>query len=122
LYIAAITGIDTEMFEAATIDGASRLRKIIHITIPCITPTIVIRLLLLLGSMFYQGAEKIILMYSSSTYAVADVISTYVYRVGLGGMEYGFGSAVGLFNTVLNFFVLIIFNTIARRLGETSLW
>ena len=122
LYIAAISAIDPQLYEAATIDGATRIQKIIHITFPCILPTIVIRLLLLLGSMFSQGAEKILLMYTPSTYVVADVISTYVYRVGLAGMDYSFGSAVGLFNTVINFIVLIIFNTIARRLGDTSLW
>ena len=122
LYIAAITAIDPQLYEAATVDGASRIKQIIHITLPCIMPTIIIRLLLQLGQMFSQGAEKILLMYTPSTYVVADVISTYVYRAGLVGMEYSFGSAVGLFNTVLNFIFLVLFNTIARKAGETSLW
>ena len=122
LYIAAISTIDPQLYEAATIDGATRFQKIVHITFPCIIPTIVIRLLLSLGSMFSMGAEKILLMYSPSTYVVADVISTYVYRVGLAGVDYSFGSAVGLFNTVINFILLVIFNTIARKAGETSLW
>ncbi len=122
LYIAAIAGIDPQLYEAAQIDGASRIGRIAHITIPSILPTIVIRLLLQLGGLFSQGAEKILLMYSSSTYEVADVISTYVYRVGLAGMRYSFGTAVGLFNTILNFVVLLAFNALARKVGETSLW
>ncbi len=122
LYVAAIAGIDTQQYEAAQIDGASRIGRIVHITIPGILPTIMIRLLLQLGSLFSQGSEKILLMYSPSTYEVADVISTYVYRVGLAGMRYDFGTAVGLFDTVLNFVLLLVFNSIARKVGETSLW
>ena len=122
LYFAAIAGVDQELYEAATVDGASRFKKIIYITFPCIRPTITIRLLLSLGSMFSEGPEKLILMYSGNTYVVADVISTYVYRVGLSGGNYSFGSAVGLFNTVINFVTLYIFNAIIRKLGETSLW
>jgi putative aldouronate transport system permease protein len=122
LYIAAISAIDQQLYEAARVDGASRFQNIIHITLPCIMPAIIIRLLLQLGSMFSQGAEKIILMYTPSTYVVADVISTYVYRVGLTGANYSFGTAVDLFNTIINFITLIVFNTIARRMGETSLW
>ena len=122
LYIAAITAIDPQLYEAARVDGASRFQNVIHITLPCMMPTIIIRLLLQLGYMFSQDAEKILIMYSPTTYVVADVISTYVYRVGLMGVNYSFGTAVGLFNTVINFAVLIIFNTIARRTGETSLW
>ena len=122
LYIAAIAGIDPQLYEAAQIDGASRIGRIVHITMPGIMPTIMIRLLLQLGTLFSQGPEKILLMYSPSTYEVADVISTYVYRVGLAGMRYSFGTAVGLFNTVLNFSLLVVFNSIARKVGETSLW
>jgi putative aldouronate transport system permease protein len=122
LYVAAISGIDTEMYEAASIDGASRWKCIWHITLPSILPTIMIQLLLRLGSMFSQGSEKILLMYSPSTYEVADVISTYVYREGLVGAEYSYGAAVGLFNTVVNFIMLFTFNQIARKAGETSLW
>lgn len=124
LYMAAIAGIDMEKYEAATIDGASRLQKIFYITLPAIMPTIMIRMLLELGSMFSMGSEKLLLMQgsNSATLEVSDVISTYVYRVGLIGVEYSFGSAVGLFNTVLNFLVLVVFNWLARRFSETSLW
>ena len=122
LFFAAIAGIDPELYEAATIDGASRMKKIAHITFPFLKPVITIRLLLSLGNMFSEGAEKLILMYTGNTYVVADVISTYVYRVGLAGGNYSFGSAVGLFNTIINFATLFIFNTIVRKLGETSLW
>ena len=122
LYIAAISAIDPELYEAARIDGSTRLKNVFYITLPCILPTIIILLLFRLGGMFSMGAEKVLLMYSPNTYAVADVISTYVYRVGLTQMEYSYGSAVGLFNTVINFITLVVFNTIARRVGETSLW
>jgi putative aldouronate transport system permease protein len=122
LYLAAITSIDVQLFEAATIDGANPLQKIRFITIPSIVPTIVILLILNLGNMLNVGFEKIILLYTPSTYETADVISTYVYRRGILENNFGFGTAVGLFNSVINFVLIIVFNRIARKVSNISLW
>jgi len=122
LYLAAITSIDVQLFEAATMDGATRMQKIRHITLPSITSTIVILLILNLGNMLNVGFEKIILLYTPATYETADVISTYVYRRGLLENNFGFGTAVGLFNSVINFVLIIVFNKLARKLSDVSLW
>jgi putative aldouronate transport system permease protein len=122
LYLAAITAIDPQLFEAATIDGATQLQRIRHITIPSLVPTIVILLILNLGNMLNVGFEKIILLYTPATYETADVISTYVYRRGLQENNFGFGTAVGLFNAVVNFALIIVFNRVARRISSISLW
>lgn len=122
VYVAAISSIDPQLFEAGTIDGATRLQKIRYITIPSISTTIVILLILNLGGLLSIGFEKIILLYNPGTYSTADVISTYVYRRGLQQNEIGFGSAVGLFNSVVNFVLLIIFNRISRKVSDISLW
>ncbi len=113
LYLAAITSIDPQLFEAATIDGATQLQKIRHITLPSIVPTIVILLILNLGNMLNVGFEKIILLYNPATYETADVISTYVYRRGLQENNFGFGTAVGLFNSVINLVLIVVFNRLA---------
>ena len=122
LYLAAITSIDVQLFEAATMDGATRMQKIRHITLPSITSTIVILLILNLGNMLNVGFEKIILLYTPATYETADVISTYVYRRGLLENNFGFGTAVGFFNSVINFVLIIVFNKLARKLSDVSLW
>ena len=122
IYLAAIMGIPQEMYEAAVIDGATKFQMMIRITLPSILPTITICLLLQLGGMMSVGFEKVFLLYNESTYETADVISTYVYRRGLANAEYSFGAAVGFFNSIVNFSLLIIFNAIARKVGETSLW
>ena len=122
IYIAAISGIEQSMYEAATIDGATRLHKILHITIPSIMPTIVILLILNLGNMLNVGFEKVVLMYSPSTYSTADVISTYVYRRGVTNTEYSFASAVGVFNSFINFVLIIFFNKLAKKISDISLW
>ena len=122
IYLAAIAAIPQEMYEAAVIDGASRLQVMWRITLPSIIPTITITLLLNLGGMMSVGFEKVFLMYKESTYETADVISTYVYRRGLANAEYSFGAAVGFFNSVVNFVLLIVFNQLARKMGDTSLW
>ncbi len=122
LYLAAITSIDVQLFEAATIDGATQLQKIRFITLPALVPTVVILLLLNLGNMLNVGFEKIILLYTPATYETSDVISTYVYRRGLQENNIGFGTAVGLFNSVVNFVLIIVFNRIARKISDTSLW
>ena len=122
IYLAAITTIDPTLYEAAQVDGAGRLRQIVHVTLPGIAPTIIILLILRLGQMMTVGYEKIILMYNPLTYSTADVISTYVFRKGILEMNYSFSSAAGLFNSVINFALLVLANRISRRLNETSLW
>lgn len=122
IYIAAITSIDPQLFEAATIDGASKVQQIRRITIPSMIPTIVILLILSLGNLLNVGYEKVLLLYSPATYSTGDVISTYVYRKGIVETNYGFGTAVGLFNSVVNFGFIVVFNWIARRSSGISLW
>lgn len=122
IYLAALSSIDPTLYEAARVDGASRIRQIFHITLPGIAPTIIILLILSAGNILNVGFEKIILMYSPATYQTADVISTYVYRSGILQAQYSFGAAVGLFNSVANFVILIVVNWISRRTSETALW
>ncbi len=122
IYLAALSGVDPELYEAAKIDGASRWKQTLHVTLPGIQSTIIILLILRMGRMFTIGFEKIILMYNPSTYSVADVISTFVYRSGLLEMNFSFSTAVGLFNSVLNFAMLLLANRLSKRYSETSLW
>lgn len=122
IYLAAISGIDQELYEAATIDGAGRLRKALNITLPCISSTIIVLLILRMGSMMNVGFEKIILLYNDLTMEKADVISTYVYRKGLLNADYSFSTAVGLFNSVINFVFVLLANKLSRKFSETSLW
>lgn len=122
VYLAALTSIDPSLYEAATVDGASKWKKLLHITLPCILTTIMTMLILRMGSIFTVGYEKIMLMYNPATYETADVISTYVYRRAFEGGEYSFSAAVGLFNSVINFIVIIVFNKISKRVSEVSLW
>lgn len=122
IYLAALTGIDPEQYEAAKIDGAGRWKQMLHITLPGIMPTIVILIILDIGRLMNVGSEKIILLYNPSTYETADVIGSYVYRIGLQELNYSFSSAVGLFNSVINFTLVIFSNWLSRRLNETSLW
>lgn len=122
IYIAAISGIDMEQYEAARLDGATRMQQIRHITLPGIAPTITILLILKIGSMMNVGFEKIILLYNASIYETADVISSFVYRKGILQADYSYSTAVGLFNSLINFSLLIIANTASRRLSGNSLW
>jgi len=122
IIIAAISEIDQELYEAADIDGVGRFRKIIHITLPSISSTILVLLILRLGFLFSVNFEKIILLYSPSTYSVSDVISTFTYRKGLLQFEYGYSTAVGLFNSVLNFIVLLIANKLSKIYAGTGLF
>ncbi len=122
IYLAAITNIDPELYEAATIDGASRWKQTWHITLPGIVPTIVILLILRLGGLMSVGFEKIILLYNSATMETADVISSYVYRRGLLDFDYSFSAAVGLFNSVINLILITSANKLSRKISETSLW
>lgn len=122
LYTSAICAIDESLYEAAEIDGAGRLGKMLHVTIPGIAPTIVINLIMAIGRVMNVGADAILLLYQPTTYETADVISTYVYRVGLAGGDYSFGSAVGLFNGLVSLVLVMAANKISRKLTETSLW
>jgi len=122
IYLAALTSIDTEQYEAASIDGAGRFVKMIHITIPGIMSTIIILLILRMGKMFNVGFEKIILLYNPSTYSTADVISSYVYRRGLQQFDYSFSSAVGLFNSMINFVLIILANKLSNKVNGSGLW
>lgn len=117
IYIAAISGISAELYEAARIDGAGRWKQALHVTIPGILPTIITMLILRIGNMMSLGFEKIILLYNSSIYETADVISTYVYRKGLLDQSYSFSTAVGLFNSMINLLLLVAANRICKRDG-----
>lgn len=122
IYLAAISGIDAELYEAARVDGAGRIRQIFSITLPSILPTITILLIMTTGNLLSVGYEKIILMYNTATYETADVINTYVFRRGIGGGEFSFGAAVGLFQSIVNLVVIVLANALSRKVSETSLW
>ena len=122
IYLATLSTIDPCLYEAAVLDGAGRLRQAIHITLPGIMPTIVILLILNMGRMLGVGFEKIILLYNTSTYETADVISSFVYRKGLLEFDFSYSAAVGLFNSMANFIFLVGANFISRKASETSLW
>ncbi len=122
IYLAALAGVETELHEAAAIDGASRLQRIAHINIPCIIPTVMIMFILQAGNILNVGFEKVFLLQNSSIMETADVISTYTYRIGLQGGEFSLSSAIGLFNSVINFVMLLVVNQAASRLNQNSLW
>ena len=122
IYLAAIAGIDPALYEAARIDGANRWKQTLHVTLPGITETIVLLLILRIGSMMGVGHEKIILLYSESTYDTADVISSYVYRRGLVNGDYSFSTAVGLFNSAINFALVVMANKISNKLSGSGIW
>lgn len=122
IYLSALAGVDQELYEAAKIDGAGRWKQTWHVTLPGIAGTIIIMLLLRIGGIMNVGHEKIILLYNEGIYETADVISTYVYRRGLVDAKYSFSAAVGLFQSVINFIIVILFNKISKKVTETSLW
>ncbi|CAH8248554.1 ABC transporter permease subunit [Paenibacillus melissococcoides] len=122
IYLAALSGVDPQLHEAAIMDGASRWQRIWNINIPTIVPTITILLILNMGSILGVGFEKILLLQNPLNMEASDVISTFVYRSGLVDAQYSFSTAVGLFNSVVNAILLITVNQIARRTSETSLW
>jgi len=122
IYLAAITGVDPDLYEAAYIDGSNRWKNMWYITLPCIMPTVITLLILRMGSIMSVGYEKIILMYNEATYEVADVISTFTYRRGIQNSDYSFASAVGFFNSIINFAILTIVNKISKNATEISLW
>lgn len=122
IYLAAITSIDNELYNSADIDGATRFKKIIHITIPGIMPIIVLLLIFRLGSILNAGFEQVLLFYSPPVYPVGDIIDTYVYRQGLTMADYSYSTAVGLFNSVVSLIFILISNKFAHKLGHQGIW
>ncbi|MBO7662103.1 MAG: sugar ABC transporter permease [Clostridia bacterium] len=126
IYLAALSGIDMEQYEAARIDGASRFQQMLHVTLPGLLPTITILFILRMGSILNVGYEKTLLLYQPTTYEVADIFSTYTYRISLGATsgqpQYSLSTAVSLFNTIVNVFFLLLTNFISRRATDSSLF
>ena len=123
IYLAALSGVDDQLYEASAIDGAGKFRQLINITLPSIAPTIIMLLILRVGQVMSVGFEKVILLYGPQTYEVADVFSSYIYRYGLGGsFDYGYTTAIGLFSSVINFALVIAANQFSKKVSETSLW
>ncbi|UNK18298.1 ABC transporter permease subunit [Paenibacillus sp. N3/727] len=122
IYTAAMSGIPQDQYEAAYLEGASRMQCIRHITIPAIMPTIVICAILATGSVMSVGFEKVLLMQNDANLATSEVLSTYTYKAGILNAEYSFSAAVGFFNNIINFIVLYLVNKFAQKFSETSLW
>lgn len=122
VYLAALSGVSPELHEAAIIDGATKLQRICHVDFPAILPTIILMLILNMGSIFSVGYEKVLLMQNPMNTSVSEVISTYTYKVGLMNAKYSFSTAVGLFNSVCNFVILVIVNGISKAVTKTSLF
>lgn len=122
IYLSALSGADQTLYEAASIDGAGRLHKIIHVSLPTLLPVISIRLIMRIGHIMSMGAEKTILLYSPAVYETADTIASYVYRMGLQQHNYSLATAVGMFNSLINFALVIFANWFSRKYVEESLW
>lgn len=122
IYLSALSGVDQQLYEAASIDGAGRWKQLLHVTLPGITPTIVIMLIMRMGQLLGTGYEKTILLYNEATYETADVIASYIYRVGILERNWSYSTAIGLFNSGINLVLLILTNMISKRVSETSLW
>lgn len=122
IYLAALSGIDSQLYEAAALDGAGKFKQMIHITLPGIMPTIITMLILRIGNLMNMGYEKTILLYNSSTYETADIISSYIYRTGLLEQNWSYSTAIGLFNSLINCFLLVIANKLSKKYSETALW
>lgn len=122
IYLAALSGVDPSLHEAADMDGATRIQKIVHINLPAIMPTIIIMLILRMGEIASVGYEKVYLMQNSMNVETAEVISTYVYKRGIINSNYSFSTAVDLFNNVVNVILVLIANEISKRVSETSLF
>lgn len=122
VYLAALTSVDPQLYEAAIMDGASRMQRIRYITLPSITPVIALMLLLRVGGILQAGTEQILVMYNPAVYRVADVLQTYIYRIGLGKLDFSTGTALGIFESVVGFVLVISMNQISRRRFGRSLW
>ena len=122
IFISALAAIDPTLYEAATVDGASRFKQLIHVTFPGILPTVIIMLILESGKVLNVGFEKAYAMQTDLNLSVSEVISTYTYKIGLERFEYDYATAIGLFNSVVSFTLLIIINSLSKRVSQTSLW
>lgn len=122
LYLAALSGIDPEMYEAATVDGANKWQQTLHITIPSLVPTIVILFILSMGNILEVGFEQVFILLNPLVYSVGDVIETYVYRVGITQGQFSYTTAVGLFKSVIALVLVVLANSIAKRLGQNGIW
>ena len=122
IYIAALAGVSPDLHEAATIDGATRFQRILHVNLPAIMPTIVIMLIMSVGGIMNLSFEKVLLMQTDRNLMVSEVISTYVYKLGIQKAQYSLSTAVGLFNNAINLILLVSVNKISRRISENSLW
>ena len=122
IYFAALSGIDPTLYEAAELDGASKLQKIRYIDLPSIMPTVIIMLIMSAGSLMSVGFDKAYLMQNDRNSGVSEILSTYVYKVGLIDTRYSFSAAINLFNSGINFVILLAVNKISAKVGETSLW
>lgn len=122
IYLAALSAVSPDLHEAAIVDGASKLKRIWHIDIPGILPTIIILLILNMGNLLNIGFEKVYLMQNSLNVSSSEIIQTHVYKTGLLGAQYSYASAVGLFNSIINFILLIVINQTAKKAGQASLW
>ncbi|WP_422114778.1 ABC transporter permease [Brachybacterium sp. UNK5269] len=122
IYLAALAGVNTQLYEAARIDGASRLQIIRHVDVPALVPTMIILLILNMGGVLNTGFEKIFLMQNTLNLPVSEVIATYTYKIGILSSQFSYSTAIGLFNTVINFAFLVLANQIAKRASDTSLW
>lgn len=122
VYVAALMGIDPQLYEAATVDGAGKWKKIVHVTLPGIMPTIVTMFVLNIGKMVKVGYESILLLYKPTTYETADVIATYAYRMGIEQRNYGLATAVGLFEALVALIMVVAANHISKRLTQSTIW
>jgi putative aldouronate transport system permease protein len=122
IYLAALATVDTQLYEAARIDGANRFQIIRHVDLPAIVPTMIVLLILNMGGVLNTGFEKVFLMQNPLNLPVSEVISTYVYKIGILSSQFSYSTAIGLFNTVINFLFLVVTNQIAKRFSNTSLW
>ena len=122
VYLAALSGVDEQLYEAAAIDGAGKWRQIWHITLPGIRPIIIVMFILALGGILNAGFDQIFNMYNASVMESSDILDTYVYRIGFSAQQYSVGTAIGLFKGVIGFALIIVANSVIRRLGEASIW
>lgn len=123
IYLAALSSVDQTLYEATTMDGANRFKQVIHVDIPCILPTFIILFILRVGGLMSLGYEKVLLMQNSINLSASEIISTYSYKVGLQGTtDYSYGTAIGLFNSIINLVLMCGINAVSKRFTETSLW
>ena len=121
IYLAALAGVDSQLYEAAVLDGANRWKQTLHVTIPALLPTIAILLIMRVGGILDAGFDQIYTLYSPAVYGVADVLDTYVYRVGLQGMQFGMTTAVGLFKNIIGLALVLSTNYIVKKMGQEGL-